>query len=132
MPAPSHASPWHGLPSLGHAAPLAAFTTVHPPLPSHVELVWQLVAVHVYSVPPQAPAVHTSLEVQAFPSLHAVPSATLDHPVVEIAGAHASHGFAGFGVPAAIAVPPMKQSPRQAPPEHTSPPPQLEPSGRFG
>jgi hypothetical protein len=46
LPAPSHTSPWHGLPSLGHDVPPAAFTIVQPPMPLHVELASQLVGVH--------------------------------------------------------------------------------------
>jgi hypothetical protein len=88
-PAPSQASAWHGLPSLGHATPTPAFVTVHPPLPSHADATWQTPGVHVYEAPPQAPAVQTSLEVHALPSLHAVPLVALDHAVVEIAGSHA-------------------------------------------
>jgi hypothetical protein len=132
VPAPSHASPWQGFPSLGHDTPLTLFTIVHPPLPSHVELAWQLVGVHVCRVPPQVPALHASFEVQASPSLHEVPFAASDHAVVEIAGAHTWHAFAGFFAPPANTVPPMKQSARHEPAEHTSPVPQLVPSGRFG
>jgi hypothetical protein len=105
-----HVSLEHALPSSGHAAPLGSFTTVQPPLPSHVELAWQLVGVHVYAVPPQVPAAHTSFFVQAFPSSHAAPSARLDHAVVEVAGAHARQALAGFTAPAAYSTPPMKHS----------------------
>jgi len=83
VPAPSQASVEQGLPSSGQAAPLALSTTVQPPLPSHAELCWQLVAAQAYADPPQTPAVHTSVEVHASPSLHAVPLATRDHAVVE-------------------------------------------------
>ncbi len=99
LPMRSHAPPWQGFPSPGHAAPLAAFTTVQPPLPSQVELTWQLVAVHGDAVPVQVPAAHTSFQVQGSPSLHSVPPATSDHSVVEVAGAHTRQALAGFTVP---------------------------------
>src|SRR5580704_5996214 len=76
-PVASHTSEVQGLPSSGHAVPLGWSTMVQPPRPSHVELTSQLVAVHVYGVPPQAPAVHTSVDVQALPSLQVVPSGAL-------------------------------------------------------
>jgi hypothetical protein len=101
VPAPSHVSLEHGLPSSLHAVPLALFTIVQPPTPSHVALSWQSVAVHEYAVPPQVPAVQTSLFVHALPSSHTVPSATLLHAVVELAGVHTKHAFAGFTAPAA-------------------------------
>src|SRR4051794_14310035 len=77
VPAASHASPVQGLPSSGQLVPPGLFTTVQPPLPSHVELASQLVAVHVYAAPVQTPPVHTSLWVQALPSVQTLPSALL-------------------------------------------------------
>jgi len=42
---------------------------VHPPEPLHVELFWHDPGVHVYVVPLQMPALHTSVCVQFCPSL---------------------------------------------------------------
>jgi hypothetical protein len=78
----------HALPSSGHATPAPLFTIVQPPLPSHVDVAWQLVGVHVYAVPPQAPFVQTSFFEQALPSLHAVPLALLGFEHTPVAGLH--------------------------------------------
>jgi hypothetical protein len=90
----------HGFPSSGHATPLPLGVTVQPPLPSQVELAWQTPGVHVYTAPPQTPAVQTSFFVHALPSSQLVPLARLDHAVVELAGVHTRHALAGFTVPA--------------------------------
>src|SRR5580704_17799608 len=76
LPAPSQTSAVQGLPSSAHELPGAVSTTMQPPFPLHVEDVSQLVAVQVYAVPVHVPPVHTSLDVQALPSLQAVPSAS--------------------------------------------------------
>jgi hypothetical protein len=47
LPEPSQTSLVQGLPSSGHVVPEGWSTTVQPPWPSHVELDWQAVAVHV-------------------------------------------------------------------------------------
>jgi hypothetical protein len=78
-----------GLPSSGQPTPLPLFTMVQPPSPSHVELCWQFDGVHTYVVPLHAPAVHTSLIVQALPSLHAEPSGLAGLEQVPFAGLHA-------------------------------------------
>jgi hypothetical protein len=132
VPAPSQASPWHGLPSLGHVAPLGFSTMAQPPLPSHVELTWQLVGEQLYGVPTQLPALHASPDVHALPSLHAVPSGALDQVLVDVDGTQAWHGFAGLMVPVATRTPPMKHPGPQLPPVHTSPPPHIVPSGSTG
>ena len=46
-PEPSQTSAVQGLPSLLHAAPEGCSTIAQPPSPSHVELDWHSVAVHV-------------------------------------------------------------------------------------
>ena len=51
--------------------------TVQPPEPSQTEVAWHIVGVQGLDVPPQAPEVQTSLEVQAWPSLQPVPSVLL-------------------------------------------------------
>jgi hypothetical protein len=43
-------------------------------------------AVHVTAVPPQAPPVHVSFVVHAFPSLHAVPSGAVEVEHVPVVG----------------------------------------------
>ena len=48
--------------------------------------------------PVHVPAWQVSVCVQALPSVHAKPLAWLDHVVVDNAGLHTWHGFAGFGV----------------------------------
>src|SRR5437667_8402526 len=70
-----------GMVKVGLRYPPAAATT-QPPAPHAVaqpvpgaQLSVELV--QMSGVPPQTPAVHTSPEVQMFPSLHEVPSATL-------------------------------------------------------
>jgi hypothetical protein len=98
VPAPSQVSPWHGLPSEGHATPEPAFTMVQL-VPLQVELAWQLVGVQVKGVPPQVPAVQTSFDVQRLPSSQVVPSVALDHAVVEVAGVHTWQALAGLMVP---------------------------------
>ena len=98
VPAPSQALESQGLPLLGQATPAPLLTMVQL-VPLQVELAWQLVGVQVKAVPAQVPAVHTSLEVQALPSLQVVPSVTFDHAVVEVAGAHAWQALAGLMVP---------------------------------
>jgi hypothetical protein len=87
VPAPSQVSAWHGLPSLVHVTPLPAFTIVQL-VPLQVELTWQSVGVHVNPVPTQVPPLHASLDVQRSPSSQVVPSITLDHAVVDVAGVH--------------------------------------------
>jgi hypothetical protein len=57
--------------------------------------------------------------VHASPSSHASPSALLLQLVVEVAGAHTSHTFAGFAAPAAMSTPPMKHSTAHPPPLQT-------------
>lgn len=47
-------------------------------------------------MPPHAPFVHWSLLVQALPSLHAVPLATLDHVLVDALGVQAWQVFVGL------------------------------------
>src|SRR4051812_26357913 len=83
-------------------------------------------------MPAQVPVVHTSFCVQAIPSLHAVPSARGDQPVVEVAGVHAWQRLAGFTVPAEITLPSMKHSAAQPPVAHTWPAPQLVRAPRSG
>jgi hypothetical protein len=73
-PALSHSSAVHALLSSVHATPEDLCTTVHPPSPSHVELVSQAPGVQVKAVPPHVPLVHTSVFVQALLSSHVVPS----------------------------------------------------------
>src|SRR5438132_918294 len=65
----------HALPSL-QAVPLALLAKLHVPSPLQVPAWWHWSgAAQVYAVPPHTPAVHTSVLVQALPSLHALPSA---------------------------------------------------------
>jgi hypothetical protein len=110
VPAPSHESEVQGLPSSGQGTPLPLSTTVQPPRPSHVELCWQLVAVHACAVPPQVPVVQTSAVVHESPSSHGVPSATggWEQPVAgthvpatwHALGATQTTGFAPVHTPA--------------------------------
>jgi hypothetical protein len=130
LPAPSQTSPSQGLPLLGQVVPLGWFAMVQL-VPLQMEVSWQLVGVQVKAVPPHVPAVQTSFDVQRLPSSQVVPSATLDQVVVEVAGVHARQAFAGFTVPAGKRMPPMKQSVPHVPLEHTSPAPQLVPSGSL-
>jgi hypothetical protein len=90
----------HALPSSGHIAPVCLSTIEQPPLPLHVALCWQLVGVHAYAVPPHDPAIQTSFDVQALPSLHVVPSGVLDQLVVEVVGEQAWQALAALIVPA--------------------------------
>ena len=78
-------------------APGGAISTLHPPLPSQVELASQTFGSHEYAVPPQAPPVHSSPFVQGLPSSHTVPSSLFDHSAVTFPGAQIWHGFEGFG-----------------------------------
>jgi hypothetical protein len=107
LPAPSQLSLVHGLPSSVHDAPLALLVTLQPPLPSQVELLWQLVGEQVYAVPPHVPLVQTSFFVHALPSLHVVPLVALDQLVVEAPGLQTWQGLPGLAVPLAYSVPPM-------------------------
>jgi hypothetical protein len=86
---------WHGLSGLiaalaTHAPPMRQFSAVtlnaQVPSPLQVSVVQASPSLQVYVVPPQVPALHTSFFVQAFPSLHEVPSlfAGFEHrPVAE-------------------------------------------------
>jgi hypothetical protein len=78
----------------------AAGVKVQVPFPLQVSLVHASPSSHVYAVPPQVPAVHTSLFVQASPSLHEVPSVFGLHAVWLKPGEHCWHWFAGLTVPA--------------------------------
>ena len=100
VPAPSHWSVVHALPSSVHMTPAPLFATTQPPLPSHVEVAWHGLGVHVKAVPAQTPAVHMSFDVHALPSSHMVPSLRFDQPDVLVAGTHAWQAFAGLIVPA--------------------------------
>jgi hypothetical protein len=74
---------------------------VQPPTPSQVELTSQAPGVQVKAVPPQVPAVQTSVFVQALPSSQVVLSALLVHAVVEVAGSQLWQGFEGLAAPEA-------------------------------
>src|SRR5205823_5287074 len=75
---PVHTSVFvHALPSL-HAVPSALLAKLHVPSPLQVPAWWHWSgAAQPYAVPAQAPAVQTSVFVQALPSLQAAPSALL-------------------------------------------------------
>src|SRR5204862_100761 len=67
----------HAFPSL-QAVPSALLAKLHVPSPLHVPAWWHWSgAAQLYAVPPQTPPVHTSVFVQAVPSLQAVPLALL-------------------------------------------------------
>ncbi len=51
--------------------------------------------------PPQAPAVQVSGDVQALPSLHAVPLDTFVNALVDVPGWHVWHWLPGFAAPEA-------------------------------
>jgi hypothetical protein len=51
--------------------------------------------------PPQVPLVHTSLDVQALPSLQLVPLMTLDQAVVDVAGVQTWQALAALIAPLA-------------------------------
>jgi hypothetical protein len=78
----------HATPLLVHVAPFGFSVIVQPPLPLHEELDWQSVGVHVYAVPPHAPLVHWSIDVQALPSSQLVVLPTLDQDVALDEAAH--------------------------------------------
>src|SRR5438477_28309 len=62
------------LPSL-QAVPSVLLAKLHVPSPLQVPAWWhEAGAAQVYDMPPQTPAVYTSVEVQALPALQAVPS----------------------------------------------------------
>jgi hypothetical protein len=82
----SHVSLVQGLPSSVHTVPPGLFTTVQPPMPSHVELCWQVVGVHVNALPLHIPPVQTSALVHAAPSLHVLPFALFGFEHVPSAG----------------------------------------------
>ena len=85
-PAPLQVSVWvQPLPSL-QAEPLALLTVLQVPTPSQVELTWHSLAAQLYDVPPQAPAVQTSLWVQLLPSLQTVPLALVGLEQAPVAG----------------------------------------------
>src|SRR3990172_8078421 len=72
-----HTSPLvQALPS-SHTVPLVTLVNTQPVVGAQVSVVHTLLSLQVIAVPPQTPAVHTSPLVQALPSLHTVPLATL-------------------------------------------------------
>jgi hypothetical protein len=79
----------HALPS-SHALPSALAGFEHcPVVGSQLPARWHWSdAVHETAVPPQAPAVHTSLVVQALPSSHALPSALAGFEHKPVVGSH--------------------------------------------
>jgi hypothetical protein len=121
------------LPSL-HAVPSVAEGFEHMPvLGLHVPAMWH------WSLAPQttgldpvhAPPWQAYAWKQTFEPVQLVPFTTFDQAVVELAGIQTWQTFAGFRVPDAYSVPPMKQSAMQAPEEQTSPLPQLAPFAAF-
>jgi hypothetical protein len=99
LPLASHTSLVQGLPSSGQAVLAGLSVTVHPPLPSQVEVAWQLVGAHEYGVPLQAPLVHASLKVHALPSSQVVPLGLLDHVEVDVAGVQTWQKLLGLTAP---------------------------------
>jgi hypothetical protein len=122
----------HEFPSL-HVLPSGSFGFEHTPLVGSqmpAEWHWSLAVQTTGLVPVQTPTRQASTWVQALPSLHWVPSLAFDHVVVETAGAQTWQALAGSTVPAAMSVPPMKQSAAHVPvPSQTWPLPQLVPLG---
>src|SRR5206468_729296 len=93
---PVHTPAWHvsavvhALPSL-HAVPSGLAGLEHVPVAgSHVPASWHWSwAVQVTGLlPVQVPLSHVSLWVQAFPSVHAVPSAFVGFEHIPVAGSH--------------------------------------------
>src|SRR5205085_2488917 len=94
--------------------PFALFPKLHVPSPLQVPATWHwLGAAQAYAVPPQAPAVHTSVFVQATPSLQALPSTLLAKLHVP-SPLHVPACWHWLGAAQVYAVPP------QTPPVHTS------------
>ena len=60
--------------------PSGATVIVHPPPPSQVALDWHWPGEQLYGLPPHAPLVHESPDVQALPSLQPVPLGLGRHP----------------------------------------------------
>jgi hypothetical protein len=83
------------------------------------------------SVPPMKQSATQTPLLQTSPTAQTVPSGSLDHAVVEVAGVQTWQGFVGFAVPAGKRTPPMKQSATQVPLLQTSPLAQLVPSGSL-
>ena len=75
-------------------------------------------------------AAHAPLT-QISPAPQLAPVATFDHALVEDAGAHTWHAFAGFTVVVGYVVPAMSQSAAHAPLTQISPAPQLVPVATF-
>src|SRR5437588_275321 len=103
----------HATPSL-QAVPSALPAKLHVPSPLHVPACWHCVgAAQVYAVPPHTPPVHTSVFVQATPSLQTVPFA-LPAKLHVPSPLHVPACWHWLGAAQAYAVPP------QAPAVHTS------------
>jgi hypothetical protein len=115
-----HTPAWHAsvcvqaFPSL-QGVPFVATGFEQAPLAgSHVPATWHWsAAVHVTRFEPvQAPALHVSVCVHAFPSLHVVPSVTFEYCVVLTLGWHVWHAFVPLLAPGGTHAPPIVQ------PEH--------------
>ena len=75
---------------------------------------------------------HTSFDVQTFPSEQLVPLFAFDQLVVEVMGLQTWHALAGFSALEPTLTPPITQPVPQLPPLHTWLAPQLVPLGRLG